>query len=188
MDVFEAIYTRRAVRAYRAQPVDRATLRRLIGAAIQAPSAVNAQPWRFTVVEDRVLLGRISRESKERMLGDPPRGLSADHFRAHLVDPAFDIFYAAPALVVVSSVTDDHWAVVNCALAAQNLMLAACAEGLGSCWIGFAEGWLRTEEGRRALSLPAGCVPIAPIIVGWPATTPEAVPRKEPVVSWIPAR
>ena len=47
-------------------------------------------------------------------------------------------------------------------------MLAACAEGLGSCWIGFAQRWLETEEGKRAVDLPAGYTPVAPIIVGIP--------------------
>jgi nitroreductase len=57
MDVREAIYGRRAVREFTTEPVDEAALRRLIDAAVQAPSAVNQQPWRFTVVRDRKLLG-----------------------------------------------------------------------------------------------------------------------------------
>jgi nitroreductase len=187
MDLIEAIYSRRAVRAFAQASVDRATIRKLIDAAIQAPSAVNTQPWFFTVIQDPALLARMSRESKEMVLRDPPRGLPAGHFRELLSDPKFDIFYGAPTLILVSSVVDDHWAVVNCALAAQNLMLAARSQGLGTCWIGFAEGWLRTESGRRALDLPQSHVPVAPIIVGRPISFPDPVPRKDPIIHWIPS-
>jgi len=185
MDLTEAIHSRRAVRAYTQASIDTATIRKLIDAAIQAPSAVNTQPWSFTVIQGPALLARISRESKEIVLRDPPRGLPAGHFREVLSDPKFDIFYGAPTLIVISSVRDDHWAVVNCSLAAQNLMLAARGEGLGTCWIGFAEGWLRTEGARRALDLPQSYLPVAPIIVGRPISFPDPVPRNEPVIHWI---
>ena len=187
MDLLEAIYSRRAVRTFAPAPVDKEIICKLIEAAIQAPSAVNTQPWSFTVVRDRALLARISRESKEMVLREPPRGLPAAHFREILSDSKFDIFYGAPALILISSMTDDHWAVVNCALAAQNLMLAARSMGLGSCWIGFAEGWLRSEGGKRALDLPQSYLPVAPIIVGRPISFPDRVPRKDPVIHWVPS-
>ena len=188
MDLLEAIYTRRAVRHFAATPVDRGAVRKLIDAAVQAPSAVNTQPWHFTVVQDRALLARISREAQQLVLDNPPRGLPSGHIQELLRDPNFDIFYGAPTLVLVSSVTEDHWAVVNCALAAQNLMLAARAEGLGTCWIGFAEAWIGTENGRQALALPASHLPVAPIIVGRPASEPEPIPRRDPLIHWIPAQ
>jgi nitroreductase len=68
MDLREAIYSRRAVREYTAEPVDEKTIRELIGAAIQAPSAVNQQPWSFCVVRDQAVLARISSEAKAHML------------------------------------------------------------------------------------------------------------------------
>jgi len=64
MDLKEAIYTRRAVREFTAEPVPDETLRQLIDAAVQAPSAVNQQPWSFCVVRDKLLLARISGEAK----------------------------------------------------------------------------------------------------------------------------
>jgi nitroreductase len=75
--------------------------------------------------------------------------------------------------------------VEDCALAAENLMLAAYGEGLGTCWIGFAQGYLNTPEGKNALGLPATWVPVAPIIVGHPTTMPPPVARKEPEVRWV---
>ena len=84
-------------------------------------------------------------------------------------NPAFDILYHAPVLIVISSAIEGRWAIESCALAAENLMLNACVAGLGTCWIGFARAWINTPEGKAALLLPPDCLPVAPIIVGHPA-------------------
>ncbi len=89
--------------------------------------------------------------------------------------------------VLARSVAVDQWAVENCTLAAQNLMLAACAEGLGSCWIGFARRWLATAAGKAVLGVPTAYPPVAPIIVGHPQGVAPPVPRKPPEISWIGA-
>jgi nitroreductase len=184
MDLREAIYTRRAVREFTAEPVDPMTIRRLIDAAIQAPSAVNQQPWAFCVVRDKAVLDRISNESKAYMLRTSQAALS-HHFQLILSDQNFHIFYHAPALILISSITESPWTVENCSLAAENLMLAARAARLGTCWIGFAQGWLGTSEGKAVLELPERYVPVAPIIVGHPKSDPPSIPRKEPEIRWI---
>jgi nitroreductase len=185
MDLKEAIYTRRAVREFTDEPVDRKTLSQLIDAAIQAPSAVNQQQWSFCVVRDKPLLARISREAKAYMLRTSPAGLVSHHFQELLSDPNFDIFYNAPVLIVISTVAQSPWAVEDCSLAAENMMLAARAVGLGTCWIGFAQTWLGTPEGKAALALPVTYVPVAPIIAGYPKSAPPPVPRREPEIRWI---
>jgi nitroreductase len=184
MELKEAIYTRRAVREFTAAPVDEKTLSQLVDAAIQAPSAVNQQPWSFCIVRDKALLARISNDAKAHMLKTSPVAAS-HHFQELLNNPGFDIFYHAPVLVLISSVVESPWAAENCSLAAENLMLAACAAGLGTCWIGFAQTWLGTPEGKAALGLPAEFVPVAPIIVGHPKSAPPPIPRKAPEIRWI---
>ena len=155
MDILEAIYARRAVRLYKGDPVDDQTLRQLIDAAIQAPSAVNEQPWSFIVVRDRALLKRISQEAKAHMLKSTPAALLSHHFQELLSDPSFDIFYDAPALIVICCTTDNAWAVEDCALAAENLMLAAVAEGLldriraGLAQIAGGQGHPEPDRGRH---------------------------------------
>ena len=185
MDILEAIYARRAVRLYKGDPVDDQTLRQLIDAAIHAPSAVNEQPWSFIVVRDRALLKRISQEAKAHMLKSTPAALLSHHFQELLSDPSFDIFYDAPALIVICCTTDNAWAVEDCALAAENLMLAAVAAGLGTCWIGFAQDWLKSPAGKATLNLTAAVTPMAPIIAGYPQAPAQPVPRKEPDIHWI---
>lgn len=185
MTIFDTIYARRAVRQFTTEPVAPDTIRQLIDAAVQAPSAVNEQPWSFSVVRDPALLARMSNESKSFMLRKPPAGIPAQHIQELLTDPNFDIFYHAPVLIVISSTIQDQWTIENCSLAAQNLMLVAAALGLGTCWIGFAQMWLSTPEGKAALQLPTNYVPVAPIIVGHPKVEPPRVHRKEPEIHWI---
>jgi nitroreductase len=185
MDFERAIYSRRAVREYTTQSVDEATIRRLIDAAIQAPSAVNEQPWIFTVVRDQALLDRISAAAKAHVLAAPPEGMTPEHLHRRLDDPDFHVFYHAPALIVISSASHGRWAAENCALAAENLMLAARDVGLGSCWIGFAQDWLATSEGKAAIGVPQPSTPVAPIIIGYPEFEPAPVPRREPDIVWI---
>jgi nitroreductase len=185
MKLEQAIYGRRAVRDYADKALDEATIRRLIDAAVQAPNAVNEQPWTFTVVRERERLSRISRLAKAHMLATLPPGPHAERFRPRLSDPKFDIFYGAPALVVVSATGEGPWIVEDCAMAAQTLMLAAFAEGLGSCWIGFAQSFLNTPDGKAEIGAPPAWVQVAPIIVGWPKSFPAPVPRRAPEIHWL---
>lgn len=185
MDILDAIRGRRAVREYTPEPVRDAVIRELVDAAVQAPSAMNEQPWHFTVVRGRQLLERLSADAKAHMMGTLPPAASADHLRGLLRDGRFDIFYHAPALIVISALEAGSWAVEDCALAAENLMLAAHACGLGSCWIGFAQGYLNTPQGRAQAGLPTNAVAVAPIIVGHAASQAAAVPRKEPRIAWV---
>ena len=185
MDLNVAITGRRAVREYVGKPIDEKLIRELISAAIQAPSAVNQQPWTFTVVRDQSLLDQLSREAKSHMLATMPVNPQFEHLRPRLTDPHFQIFYHAPVLILISANVQGPWIVEDCALAAENLMLAAFAAGLGSCWIGFAQSFLNTSEGKAMLGLPSAWVPVAPIIVGYPKVTPNPVPRNEPQIRWV---
>ena len=189
MDIETALWHRRSVRDYDSRPVDQATLQHLIDAAIQAPSAVNEQPWTFLVVRDAALLDRLSRDAKTQVLAnlsdEVPSGNTSERFHQILSDPTFQIFYHAPVLIVIAAQARGSWVTEDCAMAAQNLMLDACSRGLGSCWIGFAQRYLNTPAGKQALGIPDTWVTVAPIIVGHPRTTPAAVPRRTPTIRWI---
>jgi nitroreductase len=107
-----------------------------------------------------------------------------ERLHEHLASPEFHVFYHAPVLVVIAAKAGD-WAVENATLAAENLMLAAYGQGLGSCWIGFAQHWLGTEEGREAIALDEGYMPVAPIILGYPSAIALPVARNRPRLRWI---
>ena len=113
--------------------------------------------------------------------------LIPNRLKESLRDPDFHIFYHAQALIAISAQAAGPWAVEDCALAAQNLMLAARAAELGTCWIGFAQTWLQTADRKKALGLPAESLPAAPIIIGQPKSAPPPVPRRAARINWISA-
>jgi nitroreductase len=192
LSALDVIYGRRSVRSYGAQPLEASTVRGLLDAAVQAPTAMLEQPGLFVVVQDRWLLRRISDCAKQLLTSDAtagrPSGEEASHhgdFAASLADPAFNIFYDAPALVVICATRTDEFAQADCWLAAENLMLAAGALGLGTCCVGAAVPALNTAEVKAVLRIPADVHAVAPIVVGVPVGTVAPVSRREPeVISW----
>jgi nitroreductase len=178
MDVLTAIHSRRAVRDYREESLADNVSASLIDAAIWAPSGVNLQPWSFVVVHEAATLAAFSEKAKALLLGsaaDHPELASLRHL---LASPTFNIFYNAPALIVICATSADEMALKDCCLAAENLMLAATAAGLGTCWIGLSEAWLNTDEGKAALGIPSGFRPVAPIVVGRPSGLPPPAPAR----------
>ena len=190
MELIDAIYHRRAVREFTGEPVAREVIEKLIDAAVQAPSAMNLQPWGFAVVQDRATLSRISTKAKAHLMKNIPPGSPLESLRGELADPAFDIFYGAPVLIVICAAPYEGGDVAHggedCALAAENFMLAAFGLGLGTCWIGLSRPWLETADGKAELGIPANYTPIAPIILGKPKVLPPSHGRKKVEVFWHP--
>jgi nitroreductase len=185
VDLLDAIYARRAVRAYTDRRVEPELVHRLIDAAIHAPSAVNAQPWAFVVVEDGGLLKRISDRAKRLTLARARPGSLLWDQRSMLEDPAFNVFYDASTLIVLCAAPTGEQANEDCCLAAQTLMLAAHGLGLATCPIGFAREALNEPEFRRELSIPADHSAVFPLIVGYPRERPPATERRAPrILAW----
>ncbi len=184
MDIFEAIKSRCSTRDYLPEAPSEATIQSLMDAAVRAPCAVNRQPWHFTVVANRLVLDEISERAKDYMTRTRPLDLP-DHLYEKLADPRFNVFYGAPTLIVVSANQKGPWIEADCALAAQNLILAARGKGLGSCWIGLCQPFLTTDDGRKALEISASLYPIAPIIVGRPCREAAPSPREPVSVNWV---
>jgi nitroreductase len=185
MDLMDAIYHRRAVREFSREPVDPELIRFVIAAAVQAPSAMNRQPWSFVVVEDQAALEHLSENAKALLLRTMREDTPLGHYRGLLADPGFHLFYHAPAVIVVCATSREEGVAEDCCLAAENLMLAAHGAGLGTCWIGFSRPWLDLPEGKKELGVPAHYVPVAPIAIGHPKAPMPAVPRNHPDILWI---
>ena len=170
----EVLYRRRAVRAYKPDVIERSGSQRLLDAAVHAPTARHQEPWQFVVIQNRDLLKRISDRAKELARANAahhgnvlkPPGSPGDGVASPLADPDFNIFYDAGTLVVICArltpdfFSPDSWpahsfVVADCWLAAENLMLAACADGLGTCCIGFAVAALNDPNFKAELGVPA---------------------------------
>ena len=184
MELLEAIRSRRAVRDFTAEPVERHAILELIDAAIQAPSAMNLQPWAFAVVRGRDTLNDYGQEAKEHLLSNLESYPEIASLRSMLTDKNFNMFYGAPALILICATPRSHQADEDCCLAAANLMLAARGQGLGTCWIGLSRPWLSLPATRARLELQETCGPVAPIIVGHPSKWPVPTPRNSPKVTW----
>jgi nitroreductase len=185
MDVFEAISARQSTRAYLPDLPSDETIGALIEAAIRAPCAANRQAWRFTVIANRIKLGKIAELAKDYMTAKRPLALPESLYQK-LADPDFPLFYGAPVLIVISATESGPWIEADCALAAENLMLAATAKLLGSCWIGLSQPFLNTPEGRALAGLGPQTQAIAPIAIGFPREAPTAPSeRRPPIVDWV---
>lgn len=182
LDVIDAINQRCSVRAYRQKPVEREIIMKLLAAAVRAPTAMHQEPWGFVVIEDRLLLKQISDRAKPLFVAE----MHHAHFDSDSINffeqPDFNIFYNAGLLILICGKASNPMTNADCWLAAENLMLASCAFGLGSCVIGSATEALNQAEIKAELGIPEYFDVIAPIIIGEPAAKTEVSKRKDPVI------
>jgi coenzyme F420-0:L-glutamate ligase / coenzyme F420-1:gamma-L-glutamate ligase len=180
---------RRSIRRYRPEPVDEALIGRIIAQATWAPSAHNRQPWRFALIDHtkrRTLAAAMAAQLQRDRLadGDDPKVVAADVARsiARLTE--------APSLVLVALTMQEMdrypdprraqaeflMAAQSTAMAAQNLMLAAHSQGLGSCVL--CAPLFCPDTVVEALDLPRDWQPQCLITMGWPANTGKTASRR----------
>lgn len=187
MELFSAIYERRAVHQFLPREVPRETLLRLLDAAVQAPSALNSQPWTFAIFQGPQRLQDYAERAKAHFLATFSAGRDPHtQHQAMLHQPGFDLFYHAPALIVIyARDSGGQFAIGDCCLAAQNLMLAAHGLGLGTCPVGFSQPWLDLAETKGNLGIPIHFTAVLPLAVGFPAgTNPAPGRRGAEVIAW----
>lgn len=171
-NVLEAIFNRRSIRAYRAQQITDEQLQTLLDAALASPSAMDIQPWHFTVVQDPGILGAVSRASIE----EQKKTADAQTLQK-LNAPDADIYFHAPTVFFISCDPSSVWSYLDCGIAAQNIALAAQGLGLGSVILGSpneAFAGPRAEELKKLLRLPQGHEVVLAVGVGIPQESPEA--------------
>ncbi len=178
--------SRRSIRRYTDQPLPSALVVRLLEAAIWAPSAHNRQPWRFAALGTPEARERLAAAMGERLRADLTADGAAPDVIERDVSRSYSRISSAPMAVVVclSMVDMDRYlderrgeaeysmAVQSVAMAVQNLLLAAHAEGLGACWM--CAPLFCPEVVRAALDLPTDWQPQALITLGYPAVEREA--------------
>lgn len=160
-NVIEAIEERRSVRQFKQDPVPEAVVSRIIECGLKAPSAGNIQPWQFWVIRRPGL-------------------------KAALAEAAFGQEFVEQAPVVIAILAEparsatrygyrgsELYCIQDTAAAVQNMMLAALAYGIGSCWVGAFD----EKKVSKALNLSERFRPVALVPMGYPAELPTRRPR-----------
>jgi coenzyme F420-0:L-glutamate ligase / coenzyme F420-1:gamma-L-glutamate ligase len=181
---------RRSIRRYRADTVGRDVLDRLFLSAAMAPSAHNRQPWRYLVIEDAAPKQALARAMGERLATDRGRDGDAPDVIARDVAHSHARITGAPAVILVCLTLEEAdtypdatrgqaeflMAVQSTAMATQNLLLGAHAEGLAACWM--CAPLFCPDVVRATLDVPAHWQPQGLITLGFAADRGRDRPRK----------
>ena len=181
--VLDVISSRRSHRAYADTPLTEEQIRLLLKAGAESPSAVNRQPWHFSVVRDQQLLDEINAETRAAMLKKAV-GARSPRF----ADESFHVFYRAPCVIFISGDPQNPYSQIDCGIAVQNIVLAAESLGLGTVILGLPRDAFtgdRRDEFCRRLCFPEGYVFEIAVSVGIPADAKEPHPVREGHNSFI---
>ena len=200
--VIETITSRSSIRAYETKPIPKEILNTIIEAGNQAPftSMTRSQPWRFVVVEDPTFKQKLLQTTfpfwKNAIDGMKQASPELYKMATSIYDAMDDhkdvIYYNAPAIIFVIGPNNNP---VSCALACENIMIAAQSFGLGSCYVGFGAMVKGNAEVVQALGLKDDEAVYGPILLGYPKANPSerlanaiasiAPNKKAPVTKWI---
>lgn len=149
MELFEALHTRRSIRKYTEEKIPEEAIKKLLAAAMMAPSAADARPWQFIIVTD---------QDKKDQIKD--------------VHPYVGMIQNAPlGILICGDISKEKFQGFwpqDCAAAMQNLLLAAHASGLGAVWTGIYPIEDRALKFKRIFNLPDHIIPFGLAVMGWP--------------------
>jgi len=160
MDAIQALKTRRSVRAYKPDPVPKEIVEDVIDCARLAPTGINEQPWEFVVVTDPALRKRIAATA------------------------AYGQFIAQAPVCVVVLCRNTTYYLEDGSAATENILVAARAHGLGSCWVaGDKKPYADTI--REMVGAPSGYLLVSLIAIGYGTEVPSPSKRSlEQVLHW----
>lgn len=163
MDALDVIMNRKSIRKFTTQEVPDDKIRTILKAGMSGPTCVNARDWAFVVVKKPETLIRMAEAN----------GRPADPLK----QAAFGVLVCGD-LERAFSRAKDYW-VIDGAIAAQNMILAAEAMGIGSVWLGTWPQMDRVEAQRKLFSLPDTVIPHSIIAFGYPAEDPDKSAKPE---------
>lgn len=168
-DFYELVSKRQSCRKFDTErTVDRETISRILEAARLSPSACNAQPWHFIVVDEPELKNKVADAASARLLG-------MNHFTkqasVHIVVVEEKVNLSSG---IGGLVKDKHFAFLDIGIAASHICLAAEAEGLGSCIL----GWFGEAKIKKLLNIPDNKRVVLDILIGYPAQPLRPKKRK----------
>jgi len=192
LEVMEAVDRRRSIRRYQERPVPQEMIDEVLEAARLAPSASNLQTWKFKVVTDRDTRGALRQAAfNQKFIEQAPVVIVActdfeaygerakrtrELLRSGTVRPNLSMLlrYVRPQKEGDMEERDLINAVINVAIAVENMALAAASLGLGTCWVRA----FQPERVAEILSLPPECPPLILLPLGYPDENPDPRPRR----------
>ncbi len=158
MDTCQAIKTRRTIRLFNQQPISEDILTRLIEAARCAPSAANLQPLEYIIINDQQIIDRVFDQLAWAAYVQPKRN-----------PPAGSRPVAYIVVLVNNEIALEKFGSIDAAAAIENILLAAWADGIGSCWLGS----VNRNKVKDILDIPDTHIIDSVIALGYPAEQPE---------------
>lgn len=173
----QLIQSRRSVRKYLDQPVEREKILHCIEAARLAPSAENVQPWRFIIIDDPAQKDEFSNQAFSGIY-------SPTHFAAKA--PVIIVMLAKPDILanrIGKQIQGIHFYFIDSGIAGEHLVLQAAELGLGTCWI----GWFNTKKVRKFFNIPRSYQIISLISMGYPEEMKTGGHKRLPVpeIAWF---
>lgn len=162
MDFYKVIEERRSIRKYKDTPVNEEAINAVLNAARLAPSWKNLQCWRYVVIKDPEIKKLISQAFTETNPGK----------KSVIAAPVLVVLCADPSLS--GKVGNKEYYLVDAGISMEHLVLAACNEGLGTCWLGLFD----EDIVRKTLGIPDNWQVVAMTPLGYPAQDPKPRPRK----------
>lgn len=166
--VVKTIMARRSVRKYKPQPVEREKMQTIVECGVNAPNAMNRQPWEVRVVDNPDFINGVTELYKK----EQPKVAEDPNFK--------NMFRNAPTVVFIGRDVQSGSAEFDCGLLSENMMLAAQSMGIGSCCLGSPAAFMRSPaaaEYLKQLGFSEGYELLYCIAFGYPDEAPAAKPR-----------
>ncbi len=183
-EVIQNILTRRSIRTFQEEQISDESLDVLLEAAKFAPSGMGKQGWHFTVVQNKEKINELVAAVKETMLNS-----TEERFIKAGENPNFNPFYNAPTIIITSYDKSSATVEADCAVALENIFLAAHSLDIGSCWIHVLAYFGNAPKVRSVLEelgVPTDYVVSGSAAIGYSSKpNPEAAPRKEGTVNIV---
>ena len=174
--VVETIMTRRSIRQYKPEAVEREKMQTIVECGINAPNAMNRQPWEVRVVDNPDYINGVTELYKKAN----PQAAADSTFR--------NMFRNAPTVVFIGHDTKSESSPFDCGLLAENMMLSAWSMGIGSCCLGSPARFMMSPEAAeylKKLNFSEGYELLYCIGFGYPDETPAAKPRETSKVQFV---
>ncbi len=182
-ETIKTIKNRRSIRQYKPLQIANAEIQAIMETAIHAPSAMNQQKWHFTVIQNRETLTKLTEMVRQSMLKS-----SMEFAVERAKNPDFNVFYNAPTVVLVTADEKAGFTEFDCGAAAENIAVAACSLGIGSCMIGLSAFLFNSEESgeiKKELGVPEGYKFIITIALGYKDIDPPVPPKNKDAINYV---